>query len=71
MLDSTAEMCADWYAKDYYAASPRNDPQGPSSGTHRVLRGGASGEPGFARRIPPFVIGYLPKPVSASWGFAF
>jgi len=31
----------DWYQWDYYNESPRNDPRGPSSGTYRVLRGGA------------------------------
>lgn len=35
------EFCADWYDQDYYAGSPTDDPQGPASGTSRVLRGGA------------------------------
>jgi formylglycine-generating enzyme required for sulfatase activity len=35
------EWCADWYAKDYHSKSPTNDPAGPSSRTHRVLRGGS------------------------------
>jgi len=43
MFGSTQQMCADWYAKDYYAASPRDDPQGPNSGTERVVRSGALG----------------------------
>jgi formylglycine-generating enzyme required for sulfatase activity len=34
------QWCADWYGKDYYARSPKQDPQGPSSGNTRVLRGG-------------------------------
>ncbi|MGO8749019.1 MAG: SUMF1/EgtB/PvdO family nonheme iron enzyme [Thermoguttaceae bacterium] len=33
------EWCADWYGKDYYGASPVDDPAGPSSGSARVLRG--------------------------------
>ncbi|HQZ68483.1 MAG TPA: SUMF1/EgtB/PvdO family nonheme iron enzyme [Planctomycetaceae bacterium] len=37
------EWCNDWYEKDYYANSPANDPQGPSSGSSRVLRGGSWG----------------------------
>ena len=32
---------ADRYGKDYYAASPSDDPTGPDSGDGRVLRGGA------------------------------
>jgi sulfatase modifying factor 1 len=34
------EWCADWYAEDYYAKSPRKDPTGPKTGTLRVCRGG-------------------------------
>jgi formylglycine-generating enzyme required for sulfatase activity len=35
------EWCADWYDKGYYATSPKRDPQGPSTGSARVLRGGS------------------------------
>jgi len=35
------EWCADWYDTGYYAVSPPNNPQGPASGTYRVLRGGS------------------------------
>jgi formylglycine-generating enzyme required for sulfatase activity len=34
------EWCADWYAEDYYACSPVDDPKGPDTGTVRVRRGG-------------------------------
>ena len=34
------EWCQDWYASNYYSTSPTTDPQGPSTGDHRVLRGG-------------------------------
>ena len=37
------EWCADWYAPDYYAQSPPNDPSGPRSGSRRVGRGGGWG----------------------------
>lgn len=35
------EWCSDWYGETYYASSPQDDPQGPSSGESRVLRGGS------------------------------
>jgi formylglycine-generating enzyme required for sulfatase activity len=35
------QWCADWYSRDYYSASPTDDPKGPVSGTVRVLRGGS------------------------------
>ena len=38
MHDSLAEWCQDWYAQDYYARSPAEDPQGPSAGQYRVQR---------------------------------
>lgn len=34
------EWCQDWYGSDYYASSPSADPKGPTSGDHRVMRGG-------------------------------
>ncbi len=34
------EWCQDWWGEHYYAHSPTRDPQGPSSGEYRVLRGG-------------------------------
>jgi serine/threonine-protein kinase len=33
------EWCHDWYAKDYYAKSPTDDPTGPLAGSDRVHRG--------------------------------
>jgi len=34
------EWCADWWAEDYYAVSPTDDPPGPETTTYRVIRGG-------------------------------
>jgi formylglycine-generating enzyme required for sulfatase activity len=35
------EWCADWFDSGYYATSPLEDPGGPTTGSDRVLRGGA------------------------------
>jgi formylglycine-generating enzyme required for sulfatase activity/outer membrane protein assembly factor BamB len=34
------EWCSDWFGKDYYKESPRDDPTGPARGSVRVIRGG-------------------------------
>ena len=39
------EWCSDWYGKDYYEHSPREDPQGPKAGRLRVARGGSWADP--------------------------
>lgn len=41
MYGNAAEWCADWYDETYYARSPADDPQGPLTGTKRVVRGGS------------------------------
>jgi formylglycine-generating enzyme required for sulfatase activity len=35
------EWCGDWAAEDYYAASPVEDPPGPSEGLWRIYRSGS------------------------------
>lgn len=41
MAGNLMEWCQDWYARDYYASSPRHNPTGPATGAYRVVRGGS------------------------------
>ena len=40
MMGNVWEWCSDLYDSHYYETSPNKDPQGPSEGKNRVLRGG-------------------------------
>ncbi len=41
MHGNVYEWAQDWYGEKYYADSPKEDPQGPAKGLHRVNRGGS------------------------------
>lgn len=41
MSGNVREWCSDYYDSKYYKSSPRNNPQGASSGRYRVVRGGS------------------------------
>ncbi len=40
MAGNVDELCSDWYSNSYYSSSTYSNPQGPSSGSQRVTRGG-------------------------------
>jgi formylglycine-generating enzyme required for sulfatase activity len=40
MAGNVSEWVNDWYQYDYYSVSPESNPQGPATGSHRVVRGG-------------------------------
>jgi formylglycine-generating enzyme required for sulfatase activity len=41
MSGNVGEWVNDWHQSDYYGVSPNSNPQGPLSGTKKVLRGGS------------------------------
>ncbi|MBQ5693357.1 MAG: SUMF1/EgtB/PvdO family nonheme iron enzyme [Alistipes sp.] len=41
MSGNVSEWCSDWYSSSSYSSSSQTNPQGPSSGSLRVLRGGS------------------------------
>ncbi len=41
MSGNAVEWCSDWFDPLYYSSSPSNNPQGPTTGTEKVVRGGS------------------------------
>ena len=44
MAGNAAEWVADWYDREYYAKTAKENPKGPESGDKKVIRGGSWGD---------------------------
>ncbi len=51
MAGNVFEWVGDWYQADYYSVSPASNPQGPATGTNKVVRGGSWGHVERTQRV--------------------
>ena len=68
MAGNVWEWCNDWYNSTYYSTSPYDNPQGPVSGTDRVLRGGCWYFYAYDCRVA-YRIHYFPGSQTSYFGF--
>jgi formylglycine-generating enzyme required for sulfatase activity len=68
MSGNLYEWCSDWYSSTYYSVSPQNNPQGPTSGTYKIIRGGSWGSTADLCRVAARLY-MMPDQTDADFGF--
>jgi len=68
MSDNWVEWVNDWYAADAYATADSRDPQGPATGTKKVMRSGAADSPLIGSTVHRYSAEPLPTEIDDDTG---